>query len=154
METFLTMSQVGIGLIGVLIAALLYQLNKQNRIDSWYRTLRDFHSFFWNDASCARVRSWLACDAAYDQVRATLAKRNADTPLTVDEYAALEEIDRFAALLMAYKGLAPDFPRHQETYYRLFEDYWLGCLTEERRPELRKYIKRFFPELCENLPIE
>jgi hypothetical protein len=34
----------------------------------------------------------------------------------------------------------------------MFDEYWLGSLTEEKRPELRWYIDKFFRELKESLP--
>jgi hypothetical protein len=137
-----------IGLLGAAVAILLYRLNYHLRHDSWFRSLRDFHQIFWTDEACITVRAWLACDSSYEEVRAILAKRLAEVPLRPFEYAKLEQIDRFAALLAAYKEISPRIRKHRKIFVRLFESYWLGCLESENRGEIRQYFQRFFPELC------
>jgi hypothetical protein len=61
--------------IGATIAFSIYKLNIQLRRDSWARTLREVHQFFWTDPYCEEVRAWIANDEAYEKVRPILKKR-------------------------------------------------------------------------------
>ena len=60
----MTFIEIVLGIIGVAIAFSIYRLNIQLRQDSWARTLREVHQFFWTDPYCEEVRAWIANDEA------------------------------------------------------------------------------------------
>ncbi len=144
------------GAVGAAIAWSVYRLGVIQRQDAWLRTLWDFHRAFWQDEKMERVRAWIACDAAYREVQPILFKRvqgfsGADsgaTTISIEEYKLLESVDRFGALLSGYTKIAPDeHPAHRQAKQRLYDTYWTSEISMSRRPELRAYLERFFPEL-------
>lgn len=151
-ETLKELSQPVIGLAGVVVAVLLFRLNSAVRRDNWARTLREFHHAFWNDESIRQVREWIALDASYADVRDAFAKRNKGESVTATEYEKLEKVDKFAALLLAYKQVSPTDWWHKKASRRLFDEYWLRQLTRAKRPELREYFERYYEELVSDLP--
>ena len=146
------------GIAGAAIAWSVYRLALVQRQDAWLRTLWEFHRAFWQDEKMEKVRSWIACDEAYKEVRPILAKRveafsssgNQAPVISVDEYKLIELIDRFAALLMGYTRIAPaDHPAHRKVRQHLYDSYWTRQISRSRRPELRAYLEHFFPELLD-----
>ena len=138
--------------IGTVIAFLLYRLNQNIRRDNWARTLREFHQFFWTDVECKRVRSWIACDESYENIRPILLKRQENQYISEKEYMVLETIDKFFALLDVYKKLEFKDGKYKALTRRAFDEYWLGSLTTSKRPELRAYVLKFYRGLQGGLP--
>lgn len=132
---------------GAVIAFFLYRLDAASRKDNWVKTLRDFHQFFWTDDDLKDVRQWIANDMDYEDIRDVLRLRNEKKSVSSDKYNTLEKIDKFAALLLAYKRVMPRDLGHDDLLKRLFDDYWLGSITKEKRPELREYICTFYGDL-------
>lgn len=132
---------------GAVIAIFLYRLDAASRKDNWVKTLRDFHQFFWTDSDLKEVRQWIANDMAYEDIRDVLGSRNKNKSIPSHRYNILEKIDKFAALLLAYKRVMPQDLGHDDLLKRLFDDYWLGSITTKKRPELREYICTFYEDL-------
>lgn len=133
--------------VGVSIAFNIYLLNSRSRQDRIAQSLRDAHLLFWSDEYCEVVRSWVACDESYEEVRHILSKRNSNGAITKKEYESLEKIDKYCAMLAASKKLEPKGSDHSEISYRLIESFWINEITEEKRPELKAYICEHFEEL-------
>lgn len=139
-------------LLGPIIAFLLYRLNREIRRDRWAQELRDFHQFFWTNPDCEKVRIWLACDASYESIRPILQRRLKNEYILEKEYKTLETLDKFFALLAMYRRIEIKDGKHMAWTRRAFDEYWLGCLTSTKRPELRDYVHRFYKELRNSLP--
>ena len=142
-----SLSQPLISIASIIVAILLYKLNRLQREDTWLRTLRDFHQYFWSDPVLREVRAWIACDNAYRTVQPILEKRRKAEFITKEEYEVLEKIDKFASLLTSYKRIGPSFKQRKVVTERIFDSYWLGVLTTKSRDDLIWYICYFYPEL-------
>jgi hypothetical protein len=152
MDKYSELFQLVVGVAGVLIPLLLYKLNLTIRRDNWAKVLREFHYSFWNDDDMKKVRMWIALDSAYEDVQPIFKKRKNNEPLTEDEYDVLEKMDRFAALLLAYKNVAPNNRWHRRASKRLFDEYWLTRITQEDRSAMYAYMQCFYEELIINSP--
>lgn len=133
--------------VAVVLSALAYKLNSRLREDAWARTLREFHQFFWTDSDCKEVRSWIACQSAYDRVADVLAKRKSGTELTEEEYKEIEKIDKFFALLIAFRQIEERHKIHKDISKRLFDTYWIKEIDREKRQSLHWYMNEFYAEL-------
>lgn len=147
METIRELVQPLIALLGFVIACLIYRLNVETRKDNWAKTLREFHQFFWTDSDLKNVREWIASDVAYEEIKPVLILRHQEKDIDAKSYEVLDKIDKFAALLLAFKRLLPKKIMREEVLKKLFDDYWLGSITTNKRPELRAYILKYFQEL-------
>lgn len=139
-------------IVGAIIAFLLYRLNKNIRYDNLLSSLGNFHEFFWTEPEYKQVRAWIACDEAYESIRPILEKRQNNNYISMEEYAHLEALDKFFAFLVLYKNIEPEEIKYKKVARRVFDEYWLGCITSDKRPELRAYVCRFYRELRESLP--
>jgi hypothetical protein len=68
-------STVITGIAGMVIAWLLYRLNKYQQEESWVKVYMRILDSFWNDPVMARVRYWINYDTAYSELRPVLQKR-------------------------------------------------------------------------------
>jgi len=157
----ITLFQIVIGAIGAAIAFSVFRLSQRTREDTWLRTLWDYQRSFWQDSRMEEVRTWIACDAAYEEeLKPILKKRKAaylsnnapSNAITKDEYKHLETIDRFAALLMGYRKISPmaEYSTHRAILHRMFFHYWLTQASSEKRSELSWYLHTFYSELFDD----
>lgn len=136
-------------IILITVGTFGYILNRRLREDTWARTLRDFHQFFWTDPDCKEVRSWIACDNAYNGVDKILDKTKKEESLTKEEYNTIEKIDKFLALLLSYKQIERKHSMHGDISNRLFDSYWIKEIRGEKRKEFLWYLGEFYPELID-----
>ena len=136
---------------GTVVAVFVYILSRQQLRDSWLQTYKELHETFWSDSTFRNVRAWLACDSAYEPLRAVLEKRRAideqrlsPTNLTQEEYSFLESLDRFFNFLIRVIVINPQFKRRPDLWKKLFFDYWLLQVT--KRSELLWYLRRFYED--------
>lgn len=140
------------GIIGALIAFMLFRLSRQQYRDGTNRTYKDLHEGFYNDVVLAKVRKYLACGQSYAPVQEILQKRQqiffGDLPensLTPEEYDVLEEIDRFLNFLVRISAVAPQFKNIHASWREHLLDYWVRRMQEDDREHFRWYANQFFP---------
>jgi hypothetical protein len=154
-----------IGLAGGLIAAVLvYKFSRQQARESWLRTYKELHEFFWSDSDFQEIRAWLACNRSYAKIQPILEKRQLiakehglSDSLSEEEYKMLERLDRFLNFLLRVIVINPDFKRRKDLWDKLYFQYWLDQFYHPNRPELRWYFEEFYEEIYKTegvLPIE
>jgi hypothetical protein len=143
---------------GAVIALMLYRLNKNQQKDSWLKVYKEVHEAFWNDPMMAEVRSWVACEQAYLEIKPILQKRQnidegklSSDNLNKSEYTVIDKLDRFLNLVLRINVVnsQSNFDDGQSAWRALFVDYWLIESMKENRSELNWYVQRFFPELLD-----
>lgn len=127
-------------------ALLTHFFQRRQKAEAWYQTFRELYARFWTDEQIAEVRSWIACDAAYEKVRPTLGQRFKGE-VAVEEYWILERVDRFCALIIQIVQLNPEKGNsEQKKYYsELYDRYWFDKVRTRR--ELWKYVEKFWRTL-------
>lgn len=93
----------------------------------------------------SQVRSWLACEAAYEEIRCTLEKRVGGDKVNAQEYQVLESIDRFCALLMQMLMMIPKSKEQEHLYRQFIDRFWLQRIRE--KPPLLVYARQLWPQL-------
>lgn len=144
---------------GAVIAWMLYRLNKNQQKESWLKVYKEVHEAFWNDLMMAEVRSWIACEQAYLEIKPILQKRrNIDEGkllsdnLSKSEYVLIDKLDRFLNLVLRINVVNSqlNFDYGQGAWKTLFIEYWLIESMKENRSELDWYVQRFFPEVLDS----
>lgn len=150
-----------LGLAGVLIAAgLVYKFSRQQARESWLRTYKELHEFFWSDPDFREIRAWLACTDAYAKIQPVLEKRQLidkenrpSDSISEEEYKKLEKLDRFLNFLLRVIVLNPEFKRRRDLWDKLYFQYWLDQFYHPSRPELRWYFGEFYEDIYKTLGI-
>ncbi len=169
--TVIAVVGVVLSIIGLVFTYLFHLLIKQIKRDAFLINMGLIHKEFWETKDCKTVRSWVACDQAWEEVKPTLVKRLADleestranpkgttshaTTLTLDDYKKLEMLDRFCNTLFRVERTDPDFNEHRRAYRQLFLKYWLEQALS--REQLNLYMLRFYGPLlqgCDNNLLE
>ncbi len=155
-STFFRLIELLIAAIAVVLTYQLHRIIHHIKRDAGLREMGNIHKEFWSDDKCAEVRTWIACDKAYEgQLQETLKMRLQDLDegratahsLTLDKYQQLDKLDRFFNLLLRIKAIDPDFGVHKGQYDMLFLSYWIK--RSAMRVELYGYVKKFYPSLIE-----
>lgn len=153
--------QAIIGFAGVVIAGLVYVLSRQQARESWLRTYKELHETFWSDTDFRKIRAWLACDNSYSKIRPTLKKRQMinnepclSDSMSEEEYRILEKLDRFLNFLMRVVVINPEFKKREDLWEKLYFRYWLKQFGHPNRPELRWYLRKFYPQLYDMLEVQ
>jgi hypothetical protein len=152
------------GLLGIIIAYLIYQLNKRQQGETWVNAYRQIHETFWNDPIMARVRCWINYDRAYLEIKPILQKRKEidDGKMSLDElseseYKPLDDLDKFYNLALEVAAMNSHLKVRfeQEFWKQLYFDYWVSeRINDKKRSELKWYVHRFYPELLDTkLPV-
>jgi hypothetical protein len=145
-------------IVGTIIAAYVYGLSRQQRTEAWIKTYQELHETFWTDLKIARVRSWLAPGAAYEEIRNVIQLRRAiddeaEQParLRPTDYEALEALDRFLNFLVRVFAVTPQVMHPTPIAEALYFQYWLDQFRAKGREELFWYVSRFYPVLSARL---
>lgn len=128
------------------IAYLLYQFQRQQAEDSWLETFRELHAEFWNDPDMAKVRNWIACDEAYQELEPVLRKR-AGGQVAASEYEKLEKVDKFCAFMIRIVRISAKTmtKEHKQMWNEVFYRYWLH--SYHGRLLLADYIRHYWRTL-------
>ncbi len=146
-------SQALTGDCGVAISIALYLHNLRQREDAWLQQFGILHEQFWNDKDIAMVRSWIANDDAYKDIRDVLVvRRQGRECVSAAQYKLLEALDKFMNLLMRAHLARKISKSLDEMWDRLFFEYWLDEIRDAEKPgshrqELCWYVQTFYSEL-------
>jgi hypothetical protein len=144
---------------GAVIAWMLYRLSENQQKDAWLKVYKEVHEAFWDDFVMAEVRSWIACEQSYLELKQVLQKRKDidEGKLSADnldgtEYVLIDKLDKFLNLVLRINvvnsQLSSDYG--QRAWKTLFIEYWLIESMKENRSELNWYVQRFFPEVLDS----
>ena len=133
------------GLISSFMAYLAYLLNKQTRTDNFAKSFNELHSQFWNDNDFVEVRSWLANDFGYEQIKPTLIKKNIkDDSLTLTEYTILEKLDKFMNFMVRAEEVGFQLAK-KGLWEKLNFKHWI--IRSKERTELWEYYTLHYKTL-------
>lgn len=145
METQLSLLQHISNVAGVALAVLVYLFNRQQKRGSWLAVFNDLHRQFWEDDQLARMRARLACDTEYDKLKIVIEKRLKDSVhLKADEYAFLEDLDKFFNFLLRVKVVNPQLGRCSKLWDDLYFQYWINKIYESRRYHIWVYFEAYY----------
>lgn len=134
-------SAAALSLSAIAVPVVAFLLNRRSMQEPWLVTFRELHKEFWNDGEMARVRSWLCCDEAYhNELQPVLMKRLSGQVSAV-EYATLEALDRFCALMLrvVHMQTATMSSQQKHIFKMLNYSWWLHRVRH--RIEVSQYIK-------------
>ena len=147
------------GVFGIIIAYLIYQLDRHRQKETWVKTYREIHEAFWNDPVMAKVRYWINYDRAYLEIKPILQKREevdegkvSLEELLESEYKYLDDLDKFYNLALEVAALNSHLKiKFEQDYWKhLSFDFWVSDrISDEKRTELKWYVHRFYRELLD-----
>lgn len=142
------------GLAGIFIAFFAYRLTNQQRIDTWFKTLNDFHQFFWEDEDLKQVRAWIANDKLYIYINTIISKRLKGRNNILDsEYRELEKLDKFFNFLLKVYIVSQSLGKQQQLWERLYFQYWIDDIILAKRYLLWIYFQTYLNDAAKVLPV-
>lgn len=152
----------------VVLLFVAYRFTRQQQQESWLRTFQEMHKAFWDEPKMQRIRTWIACDSAYQkQLLPILVKRLLikepeinltaaeyqlvgltanDLELTADDYQLIDDLDTFLNLVIRVDALVRELKLLrdiEETWKQLSLDWWLREFVQ-KRPGLIWYSATFY----------
>ncbi|MDP2209428.1 MAG: hypothetical protein Q8K98_11775 [Bacteroidota bacterium] len=154
-EIFEIIVQCIIGIASIAIAYYVYKLEKQKRLDAWYKTFNELHQYFWNDADFTDVRSIIANNDKYNEIDIILKKRLAEIKnITQIEYKALEKMDKFFNFMLRAHEVTKELRQDKNLWRYLYFHYWINEIINAKRYSLYKYYERFYISNGAELPLD
>ena len=134
-----------VGLVNSALAYLVYQLNRQNRNDAFAKSYTELHEKFWSDEDFKKVRSWLANEESYRELRPILKNRLMErSSVSKNDYEQLERLDKFMNFMIRAQEVDRQLDK-KGLSEKLYFNYWLKEVRA--RPELSSYFEKNFPVL-------
>lgn len=142
------------GPVGVLLGAItafmtFFYVTLRNARMTATTELMAIYNEFWSD-TYLNARRWIAIDVAYEELAQVLKARQAGASmghLSNDEYAVLEELDRFLVIFVRIEHLMDSVGARSKRakHIRDFVAYWRSMILA--RPELAGYVRKNWPIL-------
>ena len=135
-------------LVGVIGFVLGHFTNLRKEQSEWRKDFRELYQQFWDSTEMGEVRAWLACDEGYKIIEPVLQRRlNGNT--TLEDYAILEKLNRFSALLIRIINMnnLPASKEERVLWKELYFSFWLKKI--HNRALLNAYMMECWPPLFE-----
>jgi hypothetical protein len=141
----------GPSLISATALACSAYISFRQREAAWYKEFRELYEEFWAEDDMAHVRAWIACDDAYQEVKALLEQRK-NGGVTKEDYKYLDKIDKFCALMLRIIDMdaRPTTKRQRKLWQDLYFNFWVDKMSE--REELATYVRKYWDRIPMPIP--